>query len=163
MTFIIPHISQSSAYHQHLYKHNYFLPSLELWRRTAEETSISKPQRTLWHHRNHLGLQLSPSSAPQETTLRSPALCLFKKQDTTQRAKLIPRVLKPTAELLQKWEIQQSHLKTNPRVCFEIRLLYWWPTFLTNNRLKKNNTVWLSKLAKSVFHELDGVSLGIKF
>lgn len=164
--FTIPHVFQFSAYHQHLYKHNHLHPSLELWG-GLKKSPLRRQSRhcLLKEHWNCIrwseAAVISPECHTGEFLFRSwTLLCL-----SLQRAKLIPRVLIPTAELLQMWLTQQSHFKINDE-CVSKYSFYTDDLLLLSTTGKKHtHTVYeLSKLAKSVsITESDGVSLGIKF
>lgn len=137
--FTVPHLSQFSAYHQHLYKHNHLHPSLELWK--TEEPSITEtdagtisPENTGEPYKLVWGCSHLPKE--HHRRLDSEAELCF----SLQRDKLIPRVLIPTVELLKTWLAQQSHLKINDECFKKLSILM---TYFSYQQLGKS-TLWMT-------------------
>lgn len=126
-----PPISQFSPHHQHpgALKKDY---SRNLHGRPRAGTSCPENRRDPIHcGQQHSG----PSSAPQEPRLRA-ELCF-----SLQRAKLVPRVHIPTAELSETW-LTQPHLKISNACVLKYSFYTDELLFLTAG---KKHTVWLFK------------------
>ena len=115
-----------------------------------KELCKKSPSQSLYLPREHCGSD--SGAAPQETSLRSWTLA-----SSHQRAKLIPRVLVSTTELLQTWLTQQSHLKINDECVSKY-------SFYTNDLLlllttAKKHTVYDCSNSLSLFPPLSQMVL----